>query len=246
MISFSEAIANELRHSGVTVTCFCPGRHATPVSRNAPAIDNSRAVQAVRRHASAEKVALDGYRAVMEGRTLAISGVHNWLVAQSTRFAPRKMVTAISRWVAKKPNSTKKCTKAPKRNHRLPSPVSFVSLCGDDFNPRRLLHLRRAAVHEQLAPATNLRLPTRETPQPCRFHPAGRCARGAPRGKVLEPPCRSPSVLPRILQDRRLDRPRTNHVDADLAILQVGGPATGKRTHRRLRRRIHAGRRRSP
>jgi uncharacterized protein len=51
---------------------------------------------------SAEKVALDGYRAVMEGRTLAISGMHNWIVAQSSRFAPRKMVTAVSRWVAEK------------------------------------------------------------------------------------------------------------------------------------------------
>jgi short-subunit dehydrogenase len=49
-----------------------------------------------------EKVALDGYRAVMEGRTLAISGAHNWLVAQSTRFAPRKMVTALSRWISEK------------------------------------------------------------------------------------------------------------------------------------------------
>ena len=51
---------------------------------------------------NADKVALDGYRAVMEGRTLAISGAHNWLVAQSTRFAPRKMVTAISRWISEK------------------------------------------------------------------------------------------------------------------------------------------------
>jgi hypothetical protein len=47
-----------------------------------------------------EKVALDGYRAVMEGRGLAISGAHNWLVAQSQRFAPRRMVTAVSRWVS--------------------------------------------------------------------------------------------------------------------------------------------------
>ena len=47
-----------------------------------------------------ERVALDGYRAVMEGRTLAISGLQNWLVAESTRFAPRKAVTAISRWIS--------------------------------------------------------------------------------------------------------------------------------------------------
>jgi hypothetical protein len=36
----------------------------------------------------------------MEGRTLAISGAHNWLAAESIRFAPRKLVTAISRWVS--------------------------------------------------------------------------------------------------------------------------------------------------
>jgi short-subunit dehydrogenase len=51
---------------------------------------------------SAEKVARDGYRALMSGRTVAISGAHNWLVAQSVRFAPRKLVTAVSRWVAEK------------------------------------------------------------------------------------------------------------------------------------------------
>jgi short-subunit dehydrogenase len=51
---------------------------------------------------NADKVALDGYRAVMEGRTIAISGIHNWLVAESVRFAPRKIVTAISRWISEK------------------------------------------------------------------------------------------------------------------------------------------------
>ena len=48
----------------------------------------------------AQTVAADGYRALMSGKTLAISGFKNWLVAESVRFAPRKMVTALSRWVA--------------------------------------------------------------------------------------------------------------------------------------------------
>jgi hypothetical protein len=38
----------------------------------------------------------------MAGRTVVISGMQNWLVAESVRLAPRKMVTAISRWVAEK------------------------------------------------------------------------------------------------------------------------------------------------
>jgi len=100
VLSFSEAIANEVRNSGVTVTCFCPGATHTGFAKRA-GTEKSRLFKQLGAM-SAEKVALDGYRAVMEGRTLAISGAHNWLVAQSTRFAPRKMVTAISRWVAEK------------------------------------------------------------------------------------------------------------------------------------------------
>jgi short-subunit dehydrogenase len=100
VLSFSEAIANELRDSGVTVTCLCPGATHTDFAKRA-GIENSRLFKTVGAM-SAETVALDGYRAVMEGRGLAISGAHNWLVAQSTRFAPRKLVTAISRWIAEK------------------------------------------------------------------------------------------------------------------------------------------------
>lgn len=100
VISFSEAIANELKNSGVTVTCLCPGATHTGFAQRA-GNDKSRLFKQLGAM-SAEKVALDGYRAVMEGRTLAISGSQNWVVAQSTRFAPRKVVTAISRWVSER------------------------------------------------------------------------------------------------------------------------------------------------
>jgi uncharacterized protein len=100
VLSFSEAIANELHHSGVTVTCFCPGATHTDFAKRA-GMENSRLFKQLGAM-TAKKVALDGYRAVMEGRTLAISGLHNWVVAQSSRFVPRKMVTAVSRWVAEK------------------------------------------------------------------------------------------------------------------------------------------------
>jgi uncharacterized protein len=97
VISFSEAIADEVRNSGVTVTCFCPGATHTGFAKRA-GNDKSRLFKLGAM--KVEKVALDGYRAVMEGKTLAISGLRNWLVAESTRFAPRKLVTAISRWVS--------------------------------------------------------------------------------------------------------------------------------------------------
>jgi len=39
---------------------------------------------------------------LMKGKGLVISGFHNWLLAESVRFAPRRVVTSISRWVAEK------------------------------------------------------------------------------------------------------------------------------------------------
>jgi len=103
VISFTEALANELGDSGVTATCFCPGATETGFAKRA-GNDKTRLFKKLGAM-SAEKVALDGYRAVMEGRSLAISGAHNWLVAQSTRMGPRKLVTAISRWVSEVPKS---------------------------------------------------------------------------------------------------------------------------------------------
>lgn len=100
VLSFSEALTNELRGSGVTVTCFCPGATHTGFAKRA-GNDRSRLFKQLGAM-SAEKVALDGYRAVMEGRSLAISGLHNWLVAESVRFAPRKLVTGISRWISER------------------------------------------------------------------------------------------------------------------------------------------------
>jgi uncharacterized protein len=100
VLSFSEAIADELRGSGVSVTCFCPGATLTEFQKRAQT-ENSRLFKQLA-PMDAKTVAEDGYRALMTGKTLAISGFKNWLVAESVRFAPRKVVTAISRWVAEK------------------------------------------------------------------------------------------------------------------------------------------------
>ncbi|MCU1302395.1 MAG: Short-chain dehydrogenase [Candidatus Sulfotelmatobacter sp.] len=100
VLSFSEALANELAGSGVTVTCFCPGPTDTGFQKRA-GMENSRLFKKIGAM-SAENVARDGYRGLMAGRAVVISGVKNWLVAESVRFAPRKLVTALSRWVSEK------------------------------------------------------------------------------------------------------------------------------------------------
>jgi short-subunit dehydrogenase len=98
VISFSEAIANELKGSGVTVTCLCPGPTDTGFQGRA-GVANSRLFQQFG-PMSAKAVARDGYRALMKGKTLTISGFKNRILAETTRIAPRKLATAISRWVA--------------------------------------------------------------------------------------------------------------------------------------------------
>ena len=54
----------------------------------------------------AKIVARDGYRGLMSGKTLVISGFRNWLLAESVRFSPRKLVTAVSRKVLDRAEST--------------------------------------------------------------------------------------------------------------------------------------------
>ena len=94
VLHLSEAIANELAETGVTVTCLCPGPTATEFQKRA----NISGIRLTKYGTmDARTVAEDGYRGLMAGKPVVISGLKNWLVAQSVRFAPRSMVAAIAR-----------------------------------------------------------------------------------------------------------------------------------------------------
>jgi len=97
VIPFSEGLANELSGTGVTVTCLCPGATDTGFQSRA-GTENTMLFRRLR-PMDAERVARDGYRGLMAGKILVISGLRNWLLAEATRFGPRKLVTAISRKV---------------------------------------------------------------------------------------------------------------------------------------------------
>ncbi len=94
VLHFSEALANELEGTGVTVTCLCPGATTTEFHKRA----NATSMNLLRFGAmDASAVAEDGYCALMAGKPVVISGFKNWLLAQSVRFSPRRLVTAIAR-----------------------------------------------------------------------------------------------------------------------------------------------------
>ena len=94
VLLFSEAIANELQGTGVTVTCLCPGATTTEFHKRAKATGMRLLKMG---SMDAHTVAEDGYRAFVAGKPVVISGFKNWLVAQSVRFSPRRLVTAIAR-----------------------------------------------------------------------------------------------------------------------------------------------------
>ncbi|MBZ5616311.1 MAG: SDR family oxidoreductase [Acidobacteriia bacterium] len=94
VLHFSEALANELRGSGIAVTCLCPGATATEFHKRA----NATGMNLLKFGAmDARTVAEDGYRAMLAGKPVVISGFKNWLLAQSVRFSLRRLVTAIAR-----------------------------------------------------------------------------------------------------------------------------------------------------
>ncbi len=95
VLSFSEAIANELEGTGVTVTALCPGPTATGLQERAH-MENSGLVKG-RKIMDARTVAEAGYRALMADKTVEIPGIKNKLLAQSVRVSPRSMVTKIVR-----------------------------------------------------------------------------------------------------------------------------------------------------
>jgi short-subunit dehydrogenase len=89
--SFTQALAFELRGTGVTATVICPGPTATEFAAVA-GVEKSRLFQASTMQA--HEVAALGYRAMMRGRSVAIPGARNRLAIFSLRFAPR--ATAVS------------------------------------------------------------------------------------------------------------------------------------------------------
>ncbi len=94
VISFSEALAHELRGTGVSVTCHCPGATATEFAARA-GNDKTRLFQRSG-VASAADVATHAYRAMMRGQVLVVHGAANRIGVAGVRFTPRAWVRSMA------------------------------------------------------------------------------------------------------------------------------------------------------
>lgn len=95
VLSFSEAIANELEGTGVTITALCPGPTSsgfqyTTAMKKAKAASSWRLMDAA-------TVAKIGYDGLMANKTVVIPGLKNKIMATVIRFVARKVVTKIVR-----------------------------------------------------------------------------------------------------------------------------------------------------
>jgi len=94
VLSLSEALASELKGTGVTVTALCPGPTATAFQSRAGVKPSKLANVA---GMSAAAVARVGYDAMMAGKRVAIPGVKNQFLVRLSRFAPRVALLSFVR-----------------------------------------------------------------------------------------------------------------------------------------------------
>ncbi len=97
VLSFSEAINNEVSDKGVTVTALCPG--ATESGFQAAAAMEESALVKGKKLPSSKEVAEYGYKAMMKGKAVAIHGTMNAIMANAVRFLPRNLVVKVTRKV---------------------------------------------------------------------------------------------------------------------------------------------------
>ena len=97
VLSFSEAVDNEVREFGVSVTALCPGATESGFMTAASA-ENSSLFKG-KKLPSSKEVAEYGYNAMLKGKPVAIHGFVNQALAFFVRLMPRKLVVAVSRKV---------------------------------------------------------------------------------------------------------------------------------------------------
>jgi uncharacterized protein len=97
VLSFGEAIAEELRGTGISVTTLCPGPTATNFAQIAGSDELPFFNSAMRHVMNAAEVARLGYEGLKGGRRVVITGLLNRVVALGGRFAPHLISLKVTK-----------------------------------------------------------------------------------------------------------------------------------------------------
>jgi len=96
VMNLSIALNEELKGTGVSVTCLCPGPTKTGFEAGA-GMQNSRLFKSALMDAAT--VATIGYRAMLKGKPLVVSGIRNKISTFGTRLVPRSLAAKIAKAV---------------------------------------------------------------------------------------------------------------------------------------------------
>ncbi|WHY00275.1 SDR family oxidoreductase [Neobacillus sp. DY30] len=97
VLSFSEALVEELADTNVTVTTLCPGATKTSFA----SVANVTNTKMFSRAMSSGEVAQQGYLGMLSGKRVVITGSANKLGAYAAKFLPRSLAAKIAKYVAK-------------------------------------------------------------------------------------------------------------------------------------------------
>jgi len=94
VLSFSEALSNEVEGTGVTITALCPGPTRTRFAARAKLTD-TRAFRGTLM--AAADVAQEGFEALMKGKTVVITGFKYRMQLLPTPLVPRRLLAHFAR-----------------------------------------------------------------------------------------------------------------------------------------------------
>jgi uncharacterized protein len=92
VLSFTEALHQELAPRGIRVTALCPGPVPTEFQARA-GVPHARGPRMLTR--AADEVASEGYRGFMEGHRVVVPGFGNRLVTVASRLVPRRYLLGV-------------------------------------------------------------------------------------------------------------------------------------------------------
>ncbi|KEO59254.1 SDR family NAD(P)-dependent oxidoreductase [Thioclava indica] len=96
LLSLSEAVSHEVRHTEITITALCPGATRTAFFERAQT--GTTWLMKLAPMPSAQSVARTGWRGCMKGRRIVVTGLDNKIFTFMPRLAPRALVTALTGW----------------------------------------------------------------------------------------------------------------------------------------------------
>lgn len=98
VLSFSNGLYQELKGTGVTVTCLCPGATSTLFANKAD-IDNTLLFKLF--VMQPETVATIGYNNLLRGKRTVTAGLYNKLLVLSAKLLPVSIINPIAQWMVK-------------------------------------------------------------------------------------------------------------------------------------------------